>query len=177
MFLRPSNARAWPRATRPEWRSRTSWSGPPWRARLHVDAEADQEEVAGAADAGAVKQKIRTVAGANRLAAIGFPVFACAPSANVLRTLAVRRTRREVAVTWPIWTIPVTLSALRALLTHPALLDDTPAPERLAPYGVGELMRAPRIQTGKYFSFEPARPLWSTTTKYIRGFGRGLVEA
>jgi hypothetical protein len=280
-------------AARPEWRPRTSWSGPPWRARLHIDVEADQEEIAGAADAGVVAlghahtfdgrrnidftveefrafaerstkvagpgdrnaadlaaalasevnlrrdgnrvegnalcaiygqghqnflerleklgraetkgnmgalkisealfepwryedlaetfrwdpeedrryalgfadpsgQKIRTVAGANRLAAVGFPVFACAPSAKGLKTLAVRRTRREIAVTWPIWTASLPLSVLRALLSHPALLADTPAPEVLSPYGVRELMRAERIQTGKYFSFEPAHPLWGS---------------
>ena len=276
---------------RPDWRPRTSWSGPPWRTRLLLAAEVDQEETAGAADAGALAlgqvhafegrrnidftdhefrafaasaadaarpanrsaadlaaalasevnlrrsggrvegnalcaiygqghqnflerleklgrtklegnegalkitealfqtwhykdlaetfrwdpeedrryalgfadpsgQKIRTVEGANRLAAIGFPMFTCAPSAKGLQTLAVRRARREVAITWPIWTVPLALAAVRALLSHPALVDDTPAPGDLSPYGVGELMRARRVQTGKYFSFEPGHPLW-----------------
>jgi hypothetical protein len=126
------------------------------------DPEEDRRYALGFADPSG--QKIRTVAGANRLAAIGFGVFACAPSANGLKTLAVRRARREIAVTWPIWTAPLVLSALRGLLAHPALLDDTPAPNDLAPYGVGELMRADRIQTGKYFSFEPARPLVSAAS-------------
>jgi hypothetical protein len=39
-------------AARPEWRSRTSWSGPPWSAHLLIAAPVDQDEVAGAADAG-----------------------------------------------------------------------------------------------------------------------------
>jgi hypothetical protein len=122
------------------------------------DIEEDRRYALGFADPSG--QKIRTVAGANRLAAIGFPVFVCAPSGNGLKTVAVRRARREIAVTWPISTVPVALSALRALLAYPALLDDAPAPETISPYGIGEVMRAHRIQTGKYFSFEPARPLW-----------------
>jgi hypothetical protein len=122
------------------------------------DPEEDRRYALGFADPSG--QKIRTVAGANRLAAIGFSVFACAPSSGGLQTLAVRRARRAVAVTWPIWTVPLALPALRALLTHPALLDEEPSPEALSPYGISELMRARRSQTGKYFSFEPARALW-----------------
>lgn len=135
----------------------------PWRyadiaETFRWDPEEDRRYALGFADPSG--KKIRTVAGANRLATIAFPMFACTPSAHGLQTLAVRRARREIAVTWPIWTVPLALPSVRALLTHPALLDDTPAPEHLSAYGVGELMRARRIQTGKYFSFEPARPLW-----------------
>ena len=135
----------------------------PWRytdlaETFRWDPDEDRRYALGFADPSG--QKIRTVAGANRLAAIGLPLFTCAPSAKGLQTLAVRRSWREIAITWPIWTVPLTLTAARALLAHPDLVEDKPAPAALSPYGVGELIRARRIQTGKYLSFEPARPLW-----------------
>jgi hypothetical protein len=38
--------------SRPEWAPRASWEGPPWRARLHLDRPASEEEVARVAEAG-----------------------------------------------------------------------------------------------------------------------------
>ena len=36
-------------SSRPEWRPRVSWKGPPWIARLHLTQAADEAEVAKAA--------------------------------------------------------------------------------------------------------------------------------
>ena len=38
--------------SRPRWRPRASWTGPPWRARLHVAASTNEREIAEAASAG-----------------------------------------------------------------------------------------------------------------------------
>ncbi len=106
-------------------------------------------------------EKIRTVWGANRLAVAGFPTFTTAPMGKRIRTTAFRREGRETALSWPIWTPPLSRSVIQVLLNHPSLLNDT-AVEELSPYGVVEVMRARRVSTGKYLSFEPARPLRGT---------------
>lgn len=135
----------------------------PWRyAELGLtfrwDPEEDRRYALGHADPGS--QKIRTVPGANRLAAVGFMLCPCMPTAGRLHTTGFRRQERRVTLTWPLWTLPLSLAAVRTLLGHPALVQDLPERHALAPYGVAELMRVRRIQTGKYLSFEPARPLW-----------------
>lgn len=104
-------------------------------------------------------EKIRTQPGANRLAVLGFASFPTAPAADRLRTAGHRRRAREQTLTWPVWEVPASLGAVEALLRHPALQADVPPRDRLAPLGVAEAMRARRIQTGKYFSVEPARPV------------------
>lgn len=105
-------------------------------------------------------QVVTTVPGANILGALGFPLFVVAPRGQDLGTLAFGRRERERFVTWPIWTGPLSLASIRALLTHPEFLSRSPKRSELAPYGVVELMRSIRIQTDKYFNFGPALPLW-----------------
>lgn len=39
-------------SSKPEWAVRASWTGPPWRAQLHLEQSATEEEVASAANAG-----------------------------------------------------------------------------------------------------------------------------
>lgn len=109
---------------------------------------------------------IPTVPGANRLAAVGFLLHPTAPGGARLRTTGFSRFsdpedgRRVVAVTWPVWTVPVGLDALRLLLNHPELVAIRPDPARLRPLGIPEVFRARRRQAGKYLSFTAGRPLW-----------------
>ncbi|MGI8551292.1 MAG: type I-G CRISPR-associated protein, Cas3-extension family, partial [Dehalococcoidia bacterium] len=105
-------------------------------------------------------QVVTTVPGANVLGALGFPLFVVAPRGEDLGTLAFGRRDRERFVTWPIWTGPLSLASIRALLTHPEIVSRTPKRSKLGPYGGVELMRSIRIQTDKYFNFGPALPLW-----------------
>lgn len=107
------------------------------------------------------KDAATTVHGANRLAAIGLPALATCPatvgSRVRLLTMAVRQSNgRDTEVTWPIWTRPASLQAIRALLTHPQLGLDEPDTTRLQALGIHELRRAKRVSTGKFLNFTRA---------------------
>jgi len=102
------------------------------------------------------RNKIGTVAGANRLAAIGLSTLASAPTAAGLATLGVTGFRRERSVCWPIVSAPTSLSGYVALLAHPWLGDEQIAPE-FARYGVLAVARARRYQVDRYSNFERAR--------------------
>jgi hypothetical protein len=128
-------------------------SGPTFR----WDPEEDRRYALGFGDPSSAK--IRTVPGANRLAALGVTAFVSAPALHGLRTAAARGRGRSVQIAWPIWTVPLRWPEVGYLLRHPELAADAPPPEKLEPLGVAEVMRARRISVGKYFSFEPARPI------------------
>ena len=99
--------------------------------------------------------------GANRLAAIGLGALTLVPE--------IRAGRVRAGVTggawgaacfsfaWPIWREPARLSAIRALLAHPALREI----DALAHLGVDHVMIARRISVLKYMNFSRARPLKS----------------
>jgi hypothetical protein len=107
------------------------------------------------------KDPATTVHGANRLAVIGLPVLTAYPvtegSRIRLSAISVRRGRgRNLEVTWPIWSRPVSLQGLRALLTHPSLQSDVPDRTRLQTLGIHEIRRAKRISVGKFLNFTRA---------------------
>ena len=102
------------------------------------------------------RNKIGTVAGANRLAAIGFSMLTSAPTASGLATLGISRSRRESYVVWPLPGAPTGLSGYVALLAHPWLGDEQQA-AGLAAYGVLAIARARRYRTERYFNFQRAR--------------------
>lgn len=106
---------------------------------------------------------ILTVAGAQALAALGLALLTVVPvtvrGRVRLQTVAVRSSHKGVEVTWPIWTEPLSLLALRSLLTHPILAESAPDRQSLEPYGVYELRRASRVSVGKYLNFTRAIPL------------------
>jgi hypothetical protein len=103
-----------------------------------------------------------TVHGANRLAAIGLPILTVVPAMTrgrtKLLTLGVRQGGGETCAVWPIWRRPASLSGVRALLTHPALYDDSDRADaaRLRRLGVVEVRRAARISAGKFLNFTRA---------------------
>jgi hypothetical protein len=103
------------------------------------------------------KNKIGTVKGANRLAAIGFGALASAPTAAGLATLgSLANERRQRHVCWPLVEVPTSLAGHLALLAHPGLGDEETA-TRLASYGVAGVARARRVQVGKFVNFARAR--------------------
>jgi hypothetical protein len=95
--------------------------------------------------------------GANRLAAVGLPAL---PGATVRRRGDTRFLNAAtsygadggIRITWPIWTMPARLTAIQALLAHPALAGDATEIGRLAPQGVAFAYRAKRISVGKFFN-------------------------
>lgn len=104
-----------------------------------------------------------TVHGANRLAAVGFPLLTCVPA----RIRRIRLTPRGGAWSretgtfsfrWPIWRQPATLPAILALLNHPSLGKGV-IPE----LGIETVFQTDRISVGKFFNFTRAVPVPPTS--------------
>jgi hypothetical protein len=102
------------------------------------------------------KNQIGTVTGANRLASIGFAIFATVPQSSGLATVGVAGRGRARDICWPIVAAPTSLAGHIALLAHPYFGDEDDAPE-LASYGVKGVARARRFSAGKFLNFERAR--------------------
>jgi len=100
--------------------------------------------------------------GANRLAAIGFPVLS---GTAILRRNEMRFLNRcvtygdggRIALSWPVWTRPARLAGVRALLAHPELCEPEPDLAALARFGVALVFRAERLSVGKFFNVSAAR--------------------
>ena len=71
------------------------------------------------------KDDIRTVNGANRLAAVGLAIFECGPGrGGRLETVAcVPRRNRLVDVLWPIWRDPLPLASVRTAMRLPEIRE------------------------------------------------------
>jgi len=133
-----------------QWRYQDKTEGFRW------DPREDRRYAHQSGDPSEARNKIGTVTGANRLAAIGLSVLTSVPTSSGLATLGVSGDRRERRICWPIVGTPTSLSGYVALLAHPWLGDEQRAPG-LARYGVVAVARARRYQVEKYFNFERAR--------------------
>ena len=103
-----------------------------------------------------------TMIGANSLAIEAlqyFPTFIA--KGNTASTTAFYRSkRREVFMTWPIWTVPLDIQCIKSLLSHPAIIDEEIKREELNAAGIAEVYRSQRIQQNQYYSnFAPAYPV------------------
>ncbi|GIW72472.1 MAG: hypothetical protein KatS3mg102_2014 [Planctomycetota bacterium] len=105
-------------------------------------------------------EPIMTMFGAQRLAACAVPVLPTAPAKAGLQTTGFLVRKGQAAMSWPLWSPQLSLVAISALLRHPDLVSETAPRERLAAYGVVEVMRARRVRVGRQIHFELARPLW-----------------
>jgi len=96
--------------------------------------------------------------GANRLAAVGLSAITLVPESRAGRIrptiLGGTQNTDGFSFAWPIWREPATLSAIRALLGHPDLLEI----DGLSHLGVEYVMVAQRISVGKFMNFARARP-------------------
>lgn len=103
--------------------------------------------------------KARTQHGANRLAAVGLAVLTLIPEMRAGRVRpAVIGGMSGVdgfSFAFPIWRDAATLTAVRALLSHP----DLRKPEGLKHLGVDHVVVAQRISVGKFMNFARARPI------------------
>lgn len=97
-----------------------------------------------------------TVHGANRLAALGFLSYACAPRAEHQQVRGVLRTGGEVFFVWPLWERPLCRTGIEALLAHPSVLHGDL--ESVRSLGVLEILRAQRISNGKFMNVTRASP-------------------
>jgi hypothetical protein len=103
----------------------------------------------------------KTVHGANRLAAIGFLSFACAPGAHLMA----RGSGRDddgVYFAWPVWTRPLGRRSIETFLSHADLLAGRV--DKLAPLGIAEVYRARRIANGKFMNVSRAMPVRSVAS-------------
>jgi hypothetical protein len=101
-------------------------------------------------------EKSTTQHGANRLAVLGLPAVTVAPlqRGNRVRLQVLGGLfEREFAFAWPIWRDPASLSAIRAMLSHPELLNGS---VKLRHLGVEQVRRARRIRVGKFMNFTRA---------------------
>ncbi|MBZ4686068.1 MAG: hypothetical protein JG774_1813 [Desulfomicrobiaceae bacterium] len=106
------------------------------------------------------KDTIKTVWGANRIAAEGLPMYPVFPHEGRLRTVGFRGiSKDEVFWTWPIWNVFADVSLTRSLLALPALQADRPARAQLSPLGIVEVYRTQRILVDRYRAFTMAQPM------------------
>lgn len=101
--------------------------------------------------------KAGTQHGANRLAAVGLAALTLVPEPRAGRVrptiLGGMSDERGFSFAWPVWRVPATLAAVRALLGHPGLR----APGALAHLGVDHVLIARRISVGKFMNVTRAR--------------------
>lgn len=95
--------------------------------------------------------------GGSALAAAALPLFPSVPTTRGLRTAAFSRQAGH-RVTWPIWSLPMDLPTISALVGLGELQDDVPDRQCLSRLGVVEIYRCERIVVDKYVNFTPA---WS----------------
>lgn len=98
--------------------------------------------------------------GANMLAAVGLPNLSVVPGENgrILKLLGGDRSQ-GFSFAWPIWRAPASLTAIRALLSHPKLREV----DGLLHLGIDYTLVAQRVPNGKYANFSRARPVAEAT--------------
>jgi hypothetical protein len=104
------------------------------------------------------KDTIKTVWGANRLAAEGLPLCPVFPAGAKLKTVGFRGSGKDDTFwTWPLWSGFLNVSVVRSILALPTLQVEQPSRTELSPLGVVEVYRAQRINVGQYRAFATAR--------------------
>jgi hypothetical protein len=101
----------------------------------------------------------KTQHGANRLAMVGLSALTCAPSISgnrvQLSVIGGEGLGDRFSLAWPIWTTPASLSAIRALLSHPKLRE----PRALQHLAVDHVRVTRRISLDRLRNFTYAEPL------------------
>lgn len=132
------------------------WARPDVTSSFRWDPHEDVRYALRATDPTDSKTKEKTQHGANRLAAVGLSALTVVPQREAgrtrLRMLGGKRGSDAFIFTWPIWTDPISLAAIRSLLGHPGL--DDPATRQAL--GIVERRRTRRISSGKFMNFTRA---------------------
>jgi len=99
-----------------------------------------------------------SVIGANRLALEAMVFFTTCPVQGKLATVGFHQFASGTAMTWPLWTVPLTFRLIHSLLTLVCLAAPQPPAEELKPRGVAVVFRSQRFKPNQYYSnFTPAR--------------------
>lgn len=98
-----------------------------------------------------------TMHGANLLAFEGLGLMPAVPTGRRLTTTGSSRVSGERAFSWPIWSAPLGVEAIRTLVALGEAQEEAPDRTRLARLGVEEVYRAEHFTFGKYPRFRPAR--------------------
>lgn len=107
------------------------------------------------------KEDISTVNGANRLAAVGFTACVCAPTRQGLSTALCDKG----GMVWPLWDAPLSMAAVRVLITRPALKKmlsddgDQEVLDEISSHGVSTVMKARLFWEGKFKNVSAAKPI------------------
>ena len=134
-----------------------TWTRPDANPSFRWDPHEDVRYAYRATDPTDQKTKETTQHGANRLAAVGLAALTVVPRRRAgeprLEVLGGDRSADgSFSFTWPIWRDPISLAAIRALLSHPGLDD----PATRAALGIVDRRRTRRISSGKFMNFTPA---------------------
>jgi len=92
--------------------------------------------------------------GANRLAAIGLLSLTALPRVGRFAAIGATRLRGGWRFVWPIWSSPLSLAGIEAILVHPMLTRGSA--EQLRILGVIEVMEARRIPNAKFMNVSRA---------------------
>ncbi len=82
--------------------------------------------------------------------------FASSPAVRRARTPGTRGLGESLEYVWPLWSAPLSLHGIEALLSHPDVIAGDLGAVR--PLGVLEIMAARRFATGKFMNVAWARP-------------------
>ena len=103
---------------------------------------------------------IRTMKGANRLAVEALPLFpTVACDERRVRTIGFGDRDGRTEVSLPIWSEPLELHTVKALLASGEIQQDKPDRPLMARRKIVQLFRVRRFTDGKYRNFTPARAL------------------
>jgi CRISPR-associated endonuclease/helicase Cas3 len=95
--------------------------------------------------------------GANRLALEAWPLFVSVPVGDRISTRGFRGNRADdTRWTWPLWSLPMDISAVASLLSVPELQEDKILAQTLASYGIFQANRCHRILVNKTPNLTPA---------------------
>lgn len=140
------------------------WTYPDEGYSLRFDPREDRRYALMAGNPTGAGNKPRTMWGANRLAFEALPLFPCVAALPRPKTLCVLENGDRVFLYWPLWEPPLTVEAVRSLLTLPEVVDNEPdGSSRLRARGVLTVYRSEiRVGSGagRYFNLTPAAPVW-----------------
>ena len=141
------------------------WTYPDEGYSLRLDPLEDRRYALMAQDPTGTGNKPRTMWGANRLAFEALPLFPCVAAIPRPKTLCVREDGDRIFFSWPLWMPPLTLDAVRSLLTLSEIIDDEADSSRqLRARGLLAVYRTERIRVGsgasRFFNLTPAMPVW-----------------